>query len=383
MAVVILHATRTIDTNHTIAMLLPHPSSPSQMPSLHTLSLRGKVQTAGHYGVNSDASTAIGSIALSRLMRTKDDGTVGRAATSPLGTAMLVALKGVLLRVAFASGGVDPNLSDANITSLLNLPGSSTKYQSQYGNFGALQSRLPWQTFRQLVSALLEALVAARKDQVGYQVGYRLIASTPTLPLDKSARVAIDALVAMIEPAMQERLATGGGGGSAASSSSGDSSQRATPPPQLPPPLPQLLLSSIGIDPTASLLSNLLRLVLVRIKRPLSPSEAAAVTAALDEGLSVLQTGGANSCWQPTFRMLHQAKGGAGYGPPPSRQSINRRQLSIAAIVGNIVESCSTTAAMLFADAAMAFATEGQARGPAPILDVHRCTRLRVVKSRV
>ena len=102
-------------------MLLPHPSSPSQMPSLHTLSLRGKVQTAGHYGVNSDASTAIGSIALRRLMRTKDDGTVGRAATSPLGTAMLVALKGVLLRVAFASGGVDPNLSDANITSLFNL----------------------------------------------------------------------------------------------------------------------------------------------------------------------------------------------------------------------------------------------------------------------
>ena len=378
MAVVILHATRTIDTNHTIAMLLPHPSSPSQMPSLHTLSLRGKVQTAGHYGVNSDASTAIGSIALSRLMRTKDDGTVGRAATSPLGTAMLVALKGVLLRVAFASGGVDPNLSDANITSLFNLPGSSTKYQSQYGNFGALQSRLPWQTFRQLVSALLEALVAARKDQVGYQVGYRLIASTPTLPLDKSARVAIDALVAMIEPAMQERLATGGGGGSAASSSSGDSSQRATPPPQLPPPLPQLLLSSIGIDPTASLLSNLLRLVWVRIKRPLSPSEAAAVAAALDEGLSVLQTGGVNARQQllaTNFSNALSSQGGAWLWAS-TIEAIDQPAASIAAIVGNIVESCSTTAAMLFADAAMAFATEGQAGGSAPILDVHRCSQI-------
>ena len=192
------------------------------MPPLHTLSLRCELPIAAHYGVSSDASTAIGSIALSRLMRTKDEITVGRAATSPLGIAVLAALRGVLLRVALASGGVDASLSEANVASLFNLPGSSTKYQSQYGNFGALQSRMPWQTFRQLVSALLEALTAARKDQVGYQVGYRLIASTPTSPLDESAQSAIAALVATIEPAMQERLATGGSGGSAASSSSGE-----------------------------------------------------------------------------------------------------------------------------------------------------------------
>ena len=333
------------------------------MPPLNLIALRDMLPTAAHYGVSSDSSTAIGLIALSRLMRTKDDATVGRAVTSPLGMAVLDALRGVLLRAA--SGGAHPALSEANVANMLNLPGSSTKYQSQYGSFGSLQSRLPWQRFRQLISALLEALTAARKDQVGYQVGYRLIASTPTSPLDEGARVAMAALVEMIEPDLRARLAAGVGA-SAASSSSSDSSQRATPPPQLPQlPLPP---SNVGIRADVSLAANLVGLIGSRIRRPLTPSEAVAVTQALDEGLSVLQTGGTEARRQllETNLLAALATQGGAWLWASALEAIERPAASIATLVANLVEGCSLTASMLFADAAMAFATEAAAGRSGP-----------------
>ena len=51
----------------------------------------------------------------------------------------------------------------------------------------------------------------------------------------------------------------------------------------------------MGIDPATSLGVSLLRLVEARIHRPLSQPEASTVAAALDEGLSVLQSGGADA----------------------------------------------------------------------------------------
>jgi hypothetical protein len=352
-------------------MSMRRPSPPPSMPPLHVIALRDALPTAAHYGVSSDSSTAIRLIALSRLMRSKDDVMVGRAAMSPLGMAVLDALKGVLLRVT--SDVVDPALSDANVVSLLNLPGSSTKYQSQYGTFGSLQSRLPWQRFRQLVSALFEALTAARNDQVGYQVGYRLIASTPTSPPDEGARVAIAALVAMVEPGLRARLAAGGGA-SVASSSSSDSSQRATPPPQLPqPPLPP---SNLGIRADASLAVNLVGLIGGRIRRPLTPSEAEAVARALDEGLSVLQTGGTEARRQllETNLLAALATQAGAWLWASALEAIERPAASITTLVANLVESCSLTASMLFADAAMAFTTEAAAGRSGPCTMPRRTT---------
>jgi hypothetical protein len=144
---------------------------------------------------------------------------------------------------------------------------------------------------------------------------------------------------------------TGRGWGSAASSSSGDSSQRATPPPQLPPPplplpLPQLPPTNSIIDPTTSLAANLIRLVGSRIQRPLAPTETAAVLAALDEGLSVLQTGGTSARQQLLANNLLAALSSP-------LEAIERPAPSLAALASGIIESCSTTAAMLFADAAI------------------------------
>jgi hypothetical protein len=89
--------------------------------------------------------------------------------------------------VALAAG-FDRGLSDANVIALFNLPGSSTKYQSQYGDFGSLQSRLAWLQYKRLVTALLEALTTARQGQVGYVPGQLLLTSFPATPLD-AARI--------------------------------------------------------------------------------------------------------------------------------------------------------------------------------------------------
>jgi len=48
-----------------------------------------------------------------------------------------------------------------------------------------------------------------------------------------------------------------------------------------------------AIDPTQPLSTNLARLVTSRARRELSPPEAAALAAALDDGLTVFQAGDA------------------------------------------------------------------------------------------
>ena len=364
-------------------MTLRHPP----MPSLHALSLKEVAATGAHYGVSSDASTAIALIALSRLMRVKDAQILESVAASPLASAVLAALRASVLRVAAVAAGVGPGLSEANIATLFGLPGSSTKYQSQYGgSFGSLQSRLPWPRFRQVVTALLDALTSARLGPVGSTVGQMLLTSTPGAPWDagavQSAQSAIAALIAVLEPAMKARLASTAGASSAGSSSSEGSSHSTTPPPPPPMPAPQAppgppIALGIGIDPAASLASNLLRLVESRIRRSLSQSEVASVAAALDDGLSVLQSGGADARRQllGASMLVALANQSGAWLWAAALEAIERPAASIAGIANAIVESCSTTAAMLFADAAADFETEAPAASNAMCITERRAAR--------
>ena len=343
-------------------------SSPPTIPSLHALSFLDVAATGAHYGVSSDASTGIGLIALSRLMRVKDAKILESVAASPLASAVLAALRASVLRVAVAAAGVGPGLSEANVATLFGLPGSSTKYQSQYGgSFGSLQSRLLWPRFRQVVTALLDALTSARQGPIGSDVGQMLLTSTPGAPLDagaiQRAQSAIAALIAVLEPKMQTHLASTAGASSAGSSSSEGSSHSTTPPPSQPPmpapqapPGPPITL----VDPTASLGTNLLRLVGSRIRRAMSPPEIASVTAALEEGLSLLQSGGVDARRQLLGTSILVALGNqsGAWLWASALEAIEQPAASIAALANAIVESCSTTAAMLFADAAADFATE-------------------------
>ena len=328
------------------------------MPSLAGLNLHAATPTGAHYGVNADASTPIALIALSRLARAKDAVTLARVAASPFGTALLVALRALTLRVALAAG-FDQGLSDANITALFNLPGSSTKYQSQYGNFGSLQSRMPWPQYKRLVAALLEALTTARQRQLGHVPGELMLAS---VPLDNAGQATLAALVVAVEQSMLTSLRSGDAGGASSSSSSSSSSRRTTPPPlpqpPAPPPPPQAQ-AAFAIDPTQSLSTNLTRLVASRARRQLNAPEVGTLTAAFDDGLSVFQAGGAAARQQLlAANVLTALTNQSGtWLWAATVEAVEHPTSSIALLAAAIVDFCSNTAAMLFADAAADFTT--------------------------
>jgi hypothetical protein len=329
----------------------------SQIPSLHLLSRQRALPTDAHYGVSADAAVAIGLIALSRLVRTKDEATVARVAASPLGEMALSALRSTTLRVVKE---IDPLINDSNISSMFNLPGSAVKYQSQYGTFGSLQARVPWGLFKRLVAALFESLTAARRDQTGYVVGQMLLAGSPGMQLNlPQFQLAIHALIAFVEPAMQARLV--GEGNAPAPSSSSESTRRDSPPPQLPPPeqlvQPAAPQPVFVLDPTTALASNLLRAVESRARRALSASEAAAIASALDEGLSVLQSGGGDerSALLNSNILVALTNQSAAWLWASAMEAIGQPANSVAAMASAIIESCSTTAAMLFSDAVAEF----------------------------
>ena len=57
---------------------------------------------SGHHGVANDSSVAVRLVALSRLMRVRDEEMLEAAARSPVGMAVLDALRAVVLRVVWA-----------------------------------------------------------------------------------------------------------------------------------------------------------------------------------------------------------------------------------------------------------------------------------------
>jgi hypothetical protein len=126
----------------------------------------------------------------------------------------------------------------------------------------------------------------------------------------------------------------------------------------------QLPHPAVGIDPAASLLANLLRIVESRARRPLSEAEGDAIITALDEGLSILQSGGAGARMQllTSNVLLVLPNQGAAWLWASTIEAADRPASSAVMIAAAIVESCSTTAAMLFADAAADFAIGANAR---------------------
>ena len=58
-----------------------------------------KASCTGHHGLANDSSLAVRLVALSRLMRARDDDILHPAAQSPLGIAVLDALRAAVLRV--------------------------------------------------------------------------------------------------------------------------------------------------------------------------------------------------------------------------------------------------------------------------------------------
>ena len=246
-----------------------------------------------HWGLSVDSTARLSFIALSRLLRSSDEQQVSQVAASPLGIALLAALRAAVLRVAVEAGGADPALGETSVATLFNLAGSTFASQSRYDTTSGLSlpSKLPWRSVKALVRALLDSLTASLLTPEGSALQRSMLA-LPFAPLDASAQASIAALVASVERDTTSRLLSTGGGGSSSSSSSFWPS---LPPPSQPPSLPQappVPPPPFAIDATLSLAGNARRVVQARLGRPMTTAEGGALDAGLMVALSLLLPGG-------------------------------------------------------------------------------------------
>ena len=351
----------TISDNQTMA--LPplsrlHASEPHE--AFSCLQLASATTIAAHYGASSDAALPIGTIAISRLARVKDAAYLDQLAATPIAAAVLSALRAVVLRLMPSVDGANPVITCANIETLFNLLGSTTKYQSHYdgqGFQGSLQSRVPWPQYRIMVGALLDALVAVRKGSAGAMVGQMLLdaaLANASARVDTGAvQAAIATLVTAIEPDLRRRLGATSVPSTASSSSSSAAGASSSAASESGSVLPALPAATTG----TSFEATLQRLVSTRVHRHLSPEEAAEVTAALDEGLSILQAGGVVARQQLLGMNMIDAlaiQGGAWLWAVTLEATASNAPV-VATLTAAIVDGSSAVAVMLFAQAAADF----------------------------
>ena len=308
----------------------------------------------GHFGLASDSAAPVLLVALSRLLRIRDEALVNNAAASPVGGAVLTALLPVVLRVALTEGGASAELTGVNALTLFNLSASHVAVQRLYDGGLSLPSRLPWPRAKALLAALLESLTAARLTEPGTRVA-ELMLRLPPAPLDAEAQAEVDAMATAVEAGMRAKLS--GGGSSSSGGASSSASARSSPPPSVEepslPPLPAAVPSSFAIDPAASLATNVQRLIEARLRRALAPAESASIDNALDEGLSVLQAGGADA----RRRLLNTPMLAALMVPSAAQmwastlETAEGEAQSAAAMASALINACSAAAATLFASA--------------------------------
>ena len=131
----------------------------------------------------------------------------------------------------------------------------------------------------------------------------------------------------------------------------------ACPTPPLPPslPLPQVAaVQFFTVTPSQPIFENFRRLVEVRLRRPLSPDDVATLANALDEGLSLLQSGGAEERRQLLGAASFTAAiatAGAAQLWACCMEVAERPVTDVAAVAQAVIAACSAVAAMLFSAA--------------------------------
>ena len=183
---------------------------------------------------------------------------------------------------------------------------------------------------------------------------------------DTSPADVIGAFVAEVEAHAAHRLATAprmavgveSGVGSTSSSSNRTTSPFAPPPtpPLSPMPLP---LAAFAIDSSQSLAINLMQLLEYRLRRPppgmLIPADRTSFTAAFNEGLRFLMPNDTAARRHDLLAsnvlsaLTHE---GAAWLWASTIEATNDQEVaSVSAMASHIINSCSATAASLFADA--------------------------------
>ena len=303
--------------------------------------------SSGHFGLANDSSVALALVALSRLVRSRDESTLAGVARSALGQAVLAALRTATLRVALAVGGADPSLGEAQVQTLFNLSASHVAARRLYDGGLSLPSRLPWPQAKALVAALLDALGNARLTALGYEMSRALVAGGASSDSDRDANSTPDVaqLVAAVEADMAVVLR----------SPSTPSSACPTPPLPPSPSLPHVAAAQFfTVTPSQPIFENFRRLVEVRLRRPLSPDDVATLANALDEGLSLLQSGGAEERRQLLGAASFTAAiatAGAAQLWACCMEVAERPVTDVAAVAQAVIAACSAVAAMLFSAA--------------------------------
>ena len=234
-----------------------------------------------HWGLPSDSSDRLSLIALSRLLRTQDMITINQVFSSPLGPAILSSLQSIVLRVATTVGGANLSLTNVNVSSLLNLSGSSFISRKRYEETSlSLPGKLPHPNAKALVKAMLDALAASVITPDGSRLMRQLIA-IPLPLLDEQMQATIAAVMTSVESEMRSRLTDSGGAGASSSSSSS----------LLPMPNPPAQPAPTQLDVSVSMNTNAIRLVQSRLGRALTQAETETLDTGLVEAFSLLTTG--------------------------------------------------------------------------------------------
>ena len=337
-------------------------------------SKRKPAASTGHFGERSDsAQMAVKLIALSRVLLTKDAAVLSTVAASAHGAELLRMLMAATLRLAvLATGGSDLAASTStilnlgNIATLFNVTGSTIARQSSFEALFGLPDKISWNDARAVYAALLDALAHARAMPAGAAVEQRLLMSNAT-DTDASATAVIDSFVAAVEERASHRLRTAPRPGVTSFSSSSFTSTTAVPtPPLLPAPsspaaaalfdVPPLTLpppAAFRIEPTTSVAANLMRLVEGQLPHS-SPDDRPTIAAALDEGMSLLMPTATAARRQELLAsnvLAALTHPGMAWLWASTIDATSSEVSGVTAMAISIVNSCSATAASLFAEA--------------------------------
>ena len=323
-----------------------------------------KPTSSGHFGQRADsAHTSVRLIALSRVLLTKDADVLSTVATSAHGAELMRRLMAATLRLAVLAAAGDAAASTAlnlgNMATMYNVTGSTIARQESYEALFGLPDKISWVDARAVYSALLDALAFARTASAGAAVEALLL--TNATENDTSPAAVISAFMTVVDERATHRLNTAPRLGVTSYSSSLTSSSTLPTPPPAPspvpsaavPPLPLPPLADFRIEPATSIESNLMW----RIEGRLHQSDhegRTTITAALDEGLSLLLPAATASRRQEllaTNVLIALTQPGAAWLWASILEATSSDRVSrVDDMATSIINSCSATAASLFAE---------------------------------
>ena len=177
-----------------MALVLPSAIIPSlaALRLVESADIRAPTRRASgpsHFGLSSDSSEPVWLVAVSRIAKTRDEAILNVAAASPMGTALLDALRPVVQRVAGTVAG--SALTLAQMITLFNLSASHVASRRLYDSGLTLPSKLPWPQAKELLAAFLAALTTAVVSESGTRVAARLL-QVPQQPVDGDAAMQVD-----------------------------------------------------------------------------------------------------------------------------------------------------------------------------------------------